>query len=322
MKREDMHHYLLKVLEKKIPEKTKLVETLMEILFMERGAVYRRLRGEVPFSFYEMACIAEKLNISLNTFSDIDSVQKDRFELNIIEYANMTDPDYKKWEDYISLISLSKNDPLSEMAESSNILPLIIYGKFDLLTKYFLFKYQYQFNGTESRISFSNLVVPERLRQLFRLYFRESKHFAKTILIWDHLIFQFLATEIKFFSSVNLISNDDIQSIGEELFALLDYIEKITLHGCFEETGKPVSFYISDINLYADYSYMKFNDMRISLIRTLILNSVTSTNQFSFGIIKNWISASKKSSTLISQSAAIYRADFFEKQRKIISELM
>jgi len=321
MKRDDIHRCMLEAIEKQIPEKTKLVEMLMETLYMEKGAVYRRLRGEVPFSFFEVVTIAEKLNISLNDLVYTDSVRRDRFELNIVEYTHMTELDYKQWEDYISLISLAKNDPYSEIAESSNVLPLSIYGGFDSLSKYFLFKYQYLFSGTESRIPFSDLVVPERLSRIYRSYFIASKNFTHTIYLWDYLIFQYLAADIHFFFNINLISEDDVRQIKEDLLALLDYIEEITLNGCFKETGNNVSFYISDINLDADYSYVQFNDMYISLVRTFILNSVASTDQTSFGKIKDWIHSLKKSSTLITQSGAVYRTDFFEKQRMIVSGL-
>jgi len=69
MKRDDVHRCFLGALEKKIPEQTKLVEALMEILSMEKGAIYRRLRGEVPFSFFEAVHISEKLNIPINNFT-------------------------------------------------------------------------------------------------------------------------------------------------------------------------------------------------------------------------------------------------------------
>ena len=321
MKKDDIHRYFLKTLENHIPEKIKLVEMLMETLCMEKGAIYRRLRGDVPFSFLEVMCISEKLGISLNNFSYTDSVNTEHFELKIVEYTNMIEADYKQLEDIIFMISLAKDDAHSEIAESSNILPLSIYGGFDSLSKYFLFKYQYLFNGTENRISFSELNVPERLISIYRSYFTESKNFAKTIYLWDHLIFQYLVNDIHFYSSINLISEDYIQLIKQDLFSLLDYIEDITLNGCFRETGNTVFFYISDINLEADYSYWQLNDLNLSFVRTFILNAVTSTDKTSFGKIKDWIHSLKKSSTLISKSGTIYRMDFIEKQRMIISEL-
>jgi hypothetical protein len=294
---------------------------LMKILSMEKGAINRRLRGEVPFSFYEVVLIAEKLKIPLNSFIYTDTIRKDAYEFNIIEYTGMSELDYKKWEEYIYIVSLAKNDPYSEIAESSNVLPLSVYSGFESLSKFFLFKYLYLFSGTESRIPFSDLVVPERLQRIYRSYFEVSKNFAKTVYIWDYLIFQYLVTDILFFSGIDLISGEEVSQIKEELFELLDYIEEVTQNGCFKETGNPVFFYISDINLDADYSYYRFNDMCLSLVRTFILNSVVSIEENSLKNFKAWINSLKKSSTLITQSGAVYRADFFEKQRMIVSEL-
>ena len=321
MKREEIHHYLLRALKEKIPEQAKLVEMLMETLFMEKGAVYRRLRGEVPFSFYEVVTIAEKLDLSLNSFISDDSMRKDRFELTFIEYMNMDEMDYKQWEDFITFVRSAKNDPHSEKAESSNILPICIYAGFDSLSKYYLFKYQYRLHESEGRILFSDMVVPERLHRIFRSYFDESKNIAHTTYLLDNKIFQNLVTDIRFFFTINLISTDDIQQIKEDSSALLDYLEELALTGCFEETGNRVSIYISDVNFEAAYVCMYINNAYASIVRNFILNYVESSDQSSYRKIKNWIQSQKKSATLITQSGAIYRADFFEKQRKIISEL-
>ena len=321
MKRDDLHNDLLRVLKNKIPEQTVLVERLMDILYMERGAIYRRLRGIVPFTFFEVVNIAEKLGISMYELMSVDSVQVDRFELKIIEYTNMNEADYKQWDNYIALISSANNASQSELAESSNVLPITIYAKYESLVRYFLFKYQYLLNESENRVSFGDIVLPERLSRIYRSYFSESKNFTNTIYIWDNLIFRYLVTDIRYFSEINLISAENILEIKNDLFALLDYIEEITLNGCFQETGKPVSFYISDVNFDADYSYVQIDDFYMTHVRTFILNSVASTDLSSFRKTKNWIHSLKKSSTLITQSAAAFRGDFFEKQRKIISEL-
>ena len=321
IKREELLRNFLKALESKIPDKAELVETLMKLLFIEQGAVYRRLRGEVQFSFYEVVAIAQKLDISLNDFVKKGSVQGDRFVLNIIEYTDMNEQDFTSWEDYILLIHSTKNDSDSEMLESSNVLPLSIYAGFDWLSKFFLFKYQYLFCGTERRTSFGELAFPERLSQIYKAYFTETKNFAKTIFIWDYLIIEYLAADIRFFEGIRLISADEIRQIKADLFALLEYMEEITINGCFKETGNPAFLYISEINLDADFSCLRVNNMYISHLRTFILNSVVSTEQSTYTKLREWITSLKKSSTLITLTGAVLRTDFFEKQRKIIAEI-
>ena len=321
MKTDEIHSIFLKAIEKKVPDKTKLVEILMDTLFMEKGAVYRRLRGDVPLTFYEVVNIAERLDISLNNLVYADSVRTGRFELAFMEYAAMNEMEYKRWEDLIAFAHLAANDPHSEIEDSSNILPICIYAGFDSLVKYHLFKYHYLLHGSASRITFSDLVVSERLHRIFRSYFEESKNFANTTFIFDYMIFQYLVTDLRFFCDIHLISTDDIQQIRKDLFALLDYLEKLALTGCFDTTKNRVSIYISDVNIDSTYICSQINNIYVSLIRTFILNSVESFDYSSFRKIKDWIRSQIKSSSLITQSGAAYRADFFEKQRKMISEL-
>ena len=321
MKREEIHHSLLGALEKKFPDKTELVERLMEILFMEKGAIYRRLRGEVPFSFYEVVMIADKLDISFYNLIYTDSVQMNRFELNITDYTHLNEADYKQWEDYVKLIHLAKNDPHSEMAQSSNVLPLTFHGKFYYLSKFFLFKYQYLFSGNEKRTSYSNMVLPDRLFRIYHLFNDALQSFSDSTYIWDYLMFRYLVTDIHYFSGISLISGDDIQKLKEDLLSLLGYLEQVANNGCFTETGNRVSLYISDVNLDADYFCFQFNDLYLSHVKTFILNTVLSTNPSSYEKMKNWIHSLKKSSTLISQSGALCRELFFDEQRMIISEL-
>ena len=321
MKWDDIHHVLLGAMEKKFPEKAKLVEALSDILFVEKGAIYRRLNGKVPFSFMEMVVIAEKLGISLDHLVHKDLLRTNHFVLKLVEYMNLDDIDFQHLDSFISLIASAKGDPNSEKAETSNILPIPFYAGFDSLTKYYLFKYQYLFSGTENRMPYHDLAVPEKLYRKFRSFSDESRHTANSIYIWDYLIFQYLVTDIQYFSGINLIAEDDVRQIREDLLALVDYIEEITLTGCYEETGNRVSFYISDINFEANYGCLQFNDMHVSLVKTFILNSVVSTDKRTFEKIKDWIQSLKKSSTLISQSGAVHRIDFFEKQRKIIENL-
>ena len=314
-KKEEIHQYLIKTLENRVPDKAKLVEILMNTLCMEKGAVYRRLRGEVPFSFYEVACIAEKLDLSLNKLIADKSDLIDSFVLDI------TDVDFKKWYDYLSLINLAKKDPNSEFAASSNLLPATIYAKYESLYKFYIYKYMYLLGGTENRTSFNDFILPEELMQIYLSYYQDSKNFANTCFICDHAMIDNLITDLHYFSGIHLLSEDDIQQIKEDLFSFLDYFEEIALNGCFDETGNSVEIYISDVNLDATYAYMQIDNICVCLLRTFIINVVMARDKTSYEKIKDWIQALKRASTLISISGAVFRADFFEKQRKMVSEL-
>lgn len=89
----------------------------------------------------------------------------------------------------------------------------------------------------------------------------------------------------------------------------------------YSETGNPVSFYISNINFDASYSYLDSQNYRISIIRAFILNTVVSQDEKAYEIVCNWLQSLLKASTMISVSGEQQRILFFEKQRRIMDSL-
>ena len=69
MKDVSLYESFLTELRKKIPQGAKLTNTLVDMLYIEREAVYRRLRGEVPFTFVEVMTVAKELGISSSRYS-------------------------------------------------------------------------------------------------------------------------------------------------------------------------------------------------------------------------------------------------------------
>ena len=315
MQRDVLHSRLVAALEKKIPDKTKLIETLMDTLFMEKGAVNRRLRGEVAFSFFEVVNIAERLKLSISHFLTSKAMWIDNF------IQDASGENIKVWQEYVDFAQMSKNDPDSYFTDATNLLPGSIFYKYDLMYKFYLFKYQYLLRGAEGRMSFNEFKVPESIIAMSHSYFQGMKNFAKTTYICDHMMIGNLITDIHYFSSINVLFEDDIRQIKDVLYDLLDYFERIALNGCFEETGNPADIYISDINLDTNYTYIKIHEMKITFVRTFWINTIMSRDKISFENITRWVQSLIKTSTLISRSAAVYRAEFFEKQRKIVSGL-
>lgn len=66
MKKDLLYDTILNAIREKIPNRIILANTLAELLNIEKEAVYRRLRGEVAFSFVEIAAISSSLGISLD----------------------------------------------------------------------------------------------------------------------------------------------------------------------------------------------------------------------------------------------------------------
>ena len=58
--------YIEDIIRMKIHKDDKLVEVLMDVLSLGKEAVYRRLRGEVPYTFDDIMKISVRYTISLD----------------------------------------------------------------------------------------------------------------------------------------------------------------------------------------------------------------------------------------------------------------
>ncbi|MDR0680546.1 MAG: hypothetical protein LBG15_01660 [Dysgonamonadaceae bacterium] len=320
MKDNCVYNALLNEIRKKIPQNSKLVNKLVDILYIEKEAVYRRLRREVPFTFQEIVILSKQLGISLDYIMEIDSHKKRSFQLKLIEYMNPCEIDYSMIQDYVNIIQNSKNKTATETGVVSNILPQTLYSGFKLISKFYIFKWHYHYDYNRIK-PFHEMIVPERISNLFTDNYIESKNIFDTSYILDSLIIQNLVNDIKYFNSIRLIKKDDVVLIKEELIRFVDYLEAIATDGYFKETKNKVQIYISNINIDTNYTYLNTPNYKLSMIWTFILTSTISMDIKTFNIIKNWFWSIIRNSTLITITGEKERILFFETQRKIIEEL-
>ena len=79
---------LIEAAKEKVPAGANLANTLMDILYIGKEAIYRRLRGEVPFTLAEAAVISRKLGISLDKMIGVSFSNNAVFDLNVVHHSN------------------------------------------------------------------------------------------------------------------------------------------------------------------------------------------------------------------------------------------
>ena len=321
MKKDYLYEALLAEIRKKIPQNSKLVSKLVDILSIEKEAVYRRLRCEVPFTFHEIIIISKELGLSLDNIVGIDTEKRIPFQLQLIEFLDPLEIDYLMMEEYANIYKYAKLENNTEKATLSCTLPQALYSGYSNLIRFYLFKRYYHYENNTPSKTFQDIPISTRLLDFFKNNFIETKNISITYYILDSQTFQYLVNDIKYFNSIRLISDNDILNIKEELFQLIDYIEKLTINGYYEETGNKVNFYISDIHIETNYTYIEVSNLKISLIWTFLLDCATSLDEKTFNVMKTWLKSVTRTSTLISVSGEKSRTLYFERQRKIINDL-
>lgn len=320
MKTDTLHNNLIYAIRDRLPNGTNVANTLMDILFIGKEAVYRRLRGEVPFTLFEVATISKELGISIDQIIGSCSSNNAVFQLGQLQYEHPLENDYSMLEASVGSIKHLSADPNAEIGSSANMLPLSLLLKYDYLTKLRLFKWKYHYSSIKDMEQFDELVVPDRLQRIHNEYTEEISKINNTYYIWDSMIFLYMINDIKYFSNINFINKSEVQQMKEELLMLLDEIEDIAASGK-NKAGNKMEIYISDTNFEATYSYVQSHNCNLSMIWVFTINAILSNDEKMFNQLKEWIQSLKRFAVLISESGEMQRVQFFRKQRELIASI-
>ena len=321
MKEVTLYDGFLAELRKRFLRGAELTNALVDMLYIEREAVYRRLRGEVPFTFIEVMTISKELGISLDNLTLAEKGKSRPFQLKLVEYANPADADYKMMRDFINMLATVKDREDLEAGHSTNIIPRAFCYYYSNITRFYHFKWLYQYSHVDSLKSFREVVISPKLAEMQQEYLRTTRQLKSNYFIFDHLVFHYLVMDIKFFASINLIAPDEVQALKEELMQLLDDMEHFAAKGRFSDTGNEMFIYLSNINLDTNYCYLSTGDFHLSMLKAFTLNMLISRDAYTFERLRSWLQSLKRSSTLITVSGEKQRVMFFEEQKRLIETL-
>lgn len=316
----NLHNNLLHAIRENIPHDTSIAKFLMEILYLSKEAIYRRLRGEVPFTLDEAGIICSRLRISLDNIINANNERSKPFQLQLTSYVNPAEIDYEQMQSYIDLLRDISKDSNSEIGSASNIFSQTLYLNYEYLAKFHMFKSSHQSSALEGIRSLEDVVIPDRLADLYKKYTEEAMLVSNTYFIWDRLIFYYLVNDINYYAKVRYITQEDVIALKEDLLKFIDSLEVLAARGQYP-TGAPLQFYISDINFYSSYSYIKTSHCNLSHIKVFTMNSLLSVDSVTFDNLKNWIQSVKRLSVLISESGEMQRVQYFKEQRELVNSM-
>lgn len=321
-----MYHTKEKILQEKfislIKEKIpgNLVNTLLKMLPLTKEAIYRRLRGDVPFSFVEMSTLSTYLAISLDNIADAVSIYRFKwYQFHVRNYDDFKPIDLDMSHNYVNAINIAAEDLNSEFGVAANMIPLHI-GLLHLpIYRIYLLKWKYQFGKTpKNELKYANIQVPEEEEKTYYQYLDAVRKIKYTFFIWDNSFLTSLINDINYFHSIHIINREEMHMLKHELERMLDSIEYYADNGKFEKTGNKIETYVSSLNFETSYTYLTGNDMYISMSNAFCLGAFTSLDKDACAETKKWIQGLKNSSTLISGTAQRDKIIFFENQRNIL----
>ncbi|MDR0659344.1 MAG: hypothetical protein LBG19_00765 [Prevotellaceae bacterium] len=317
----ELHEKFLAELKTRIPERGKLASYLIDILYIEKEAVYRRLRGEVPFTFAEIAIVAKKLNISLDSILEVVPTYRGQsYRLYGQDFFSLTEVDFIQSRDYIASIKAASKNEYSEFGFASSVIPMHFSVRHQPIFRLYMLKWMYQFGNPSSVIPYAKINILEKLREFHLQYLKEIQAIKYTYFVWDELLMFYITNDIKYFHSIQLISDEEVLLLKEELAKFLTDLERLTRVGTYE-SGNEVEIYVSNLNFETTYSYLISNDFALAMISTFSLSATTSVEPEACENMRMWLQSLKRTSIKISTSAEMDRAKFFRKQRDYLDRI-
>jgi len=303
------------------PKRAQLTQELMDLLCLEREAVYRRLRRDVVFHTDEIVKIASTWNLSLDEIVGIDS-RAVSFQMQPLNYLNPSKIDFFNLQKRVRLLDHLLSSPHSEYMEVCNNFPKPIGIGFPTICRFKIFDWAYQYYQNETiDKQFSKIIIPEKVNIEFEHYKKNIKCVKNSHFILDERIFEYLLQNIRYFHSIMLVSNEDIELLKNELFDLLDYMEEIANRGCYPETHNKVNLYISKMCIDTNYSYSYTEKLKTCRILAFGTDDIFSSDPELVENFKVWMNLKKRSSIQISEANERSRIKFFAKQRELVNDL-
>lgn len=316
-----LNENLVSAIKSALPEKTNVALYLMDLLSLGKEAVYRRLRGTVSFDIEESALISKDLNISLDQIVGMRSAEKAIFNLNLIQTPNMMDDYCASMGTYIQALRKIKPYADSKWQSACSSIPCPFYIQYALISKFCLYKWAYQMRGFDSTLKFAQFVIPQNVLDTHEEFLNENRFIRNGSFILSRNMFTSLAKDIALFSRLNVLTKIETQQIKEELIDMICNLESITAAGTLNVNSN-ISFYLSNIDFESSYTYLECSDFELSIFRVFSFGSINSLKPEVCKVHKEWINSLKRSSTLISRSGDVHRAEYFNEQRELLNTIL
>lgn len=294
---------------------------IADTLNIGREAAYRRLRGEVLFSFGEAAQLALRLNFSLDRARGTVEAGNIMFQMQFNDFYSTLEKYNEILEKDICFFKQIGPESDTVYAVAGSAIPAEYYMRHELMAKFKYFKWLYQHGLSDPNVrTFEQMQVPAALVANHKEYIRAMQEVKISWYVLDNDGFKHWIMALRAFRDMQLISEKSMLALKNELLQLLDELEQIAVVGSYAN-GNKVYFYLSDIDLESTYSYLLTPSYKGSGIGVFSLNALRTTDPVMFDQIKRWVQTQTRFSTLISCSGELQRIHYFKRQREIVSAL-
>jgi hypothetical protein len=304
-----------------VPENIKSIEYLMDVLNIGKESAYRRMRGEIPFTFDEVAVLSMKLGFSIDEIIGKDMEERIFFDLQVNSSSKSDESFLAMLEEYYEYIKLVNNSaPNEEVLAAINRISLYLLIGYNSLFKLYYYHWIHQTHNISLNHHFSDTIIPNRIMEIRQEFLNRRQTLNNLNFIIDRNLFQTIVREIQYYYNRKLITEEEVLEIKEELTDLLGRIEMLMQRGS-NENGCIYNFYLSLLDVETNTNCATYDGNIASLYWLYPVNSIVIVNQEICYMQKKWLESLKKYSVLITLSNEILQAEFIAKQREYLDNI-
>ncbi|BES60962.1 hypothetical protein [Dysgonomonas capnocytophagoides] len=296
-----------------------VMETLLSILPLSKEAVYRRLRGEVLFSYSEAVMIAQNLQISLDEIG-LGSTDYALYSTNIPTFAISEGSYTEILNHWIGHIARFQNKESAHFYVTTSGLPVSLLTSYPTLLKFSYYISLYEKGNIDDEYGrFSETMISRDFLNTMSNITALLQNINSTYILSNNP-FGYYLKQIRYLHELDLLDEENIEQIKQELYSVSNDFKTIAASGKYK-TGYTVDYYLSEVNIDASFGLLDDGIYNIAFIKMLGMNyrlsrniEVLKTHRRSFDNLKHF-------ATLISKSGSSRRKLFFEKQKAIIDKI-
>lgn len=313
---------LIKAIKRELTDNQPVASYLIDILPIGREAVYRRIRGEIPFTMPEIMIIANELNISIDSIINNWNIDKVSFDLNMIDDTSPLNNYIKLLERQILMLERLKLSSQVSLKAAFNSIPYSFFLNYDSISKFQLYKYIFHVQKTQSILPFEKFEISDEITSMQIKCRNSLKRLHKFQYILDQRLFIYLAEDVAHFYKMKLITTNEKSILKKEIISLINDLETISITGLSNETGRPVEIFLSNIHFDSSYIFYESEEFEIAHFRLFTINGIRSDNSRICEKQKRWLESLRQSSTCITLSNAVFRKKYFKDQEALINKIL
>ena len=315
-----IHENLIETIREHLPEGNNLTNYLSATLNIGRESAYRRIRGEINFTFEEIAVLSRELGFSVDNIIGIKKNENALFNIHMLQKMDYVDIYVNKMNEYARLFRETSQQMETKARISINTLPYFFHINYEALSKFRIYKWLYQNQKVSPTERYADFILPEKVLNAHKRLYQDIQMVKNVTIIMDNDVFWSMAKEIEYFYKRGLLVDEDLESLKTELLEMVNVLEEWATKGV-NKNGAKIYMYISAVDLEASYLHYEYGAGQFSQVKIFSISAIDSFDIDLCKIQKEWIESLKRYSVLISESGEMQRFDYMNRQRDYISKL-